>query len=91
VVNQAFGQTIAQMLGNLFSLVGIIIAMLLINLRLGLVSNLIVPLMIFTTGFFARWHGDDSASLVKPLVSFLPSWRRTGSVRDSSISGSTQY
>jgi len=42
VVNQAFGQTIAQMLGNLFSLVGIIIAML-INLRLGLVSNLIVP------------------------------------------------
>jgi len=34
---------------------GNIIAMLLINLRLGLVSNLIVPLMIFTTGFFARW------------------------------------
>ena len=54
-VNQAFGQTIAQMLGNLFSLVGIIVAMLLINLRLGLVSNLVVPLMIFTTGLFARW------------------------------------
>ncbi len=55
VVNQAFGQTIAQMLGNLFSLVGIVVAMLLINLRLGLVSNLVVPLMIFTTSFFARW------------------------------------
>jgi ATP-binding cassette subfamily B multidrug efflux pump len=55
VVNQAFGQTIAQMLGNLFSLIGIIIAMLLINLPLGLVSNLVVPLMIFTTGLFARW------------------------------------
>lgn len=55
VVNQAFGQTVAQMLGNLFSLVGIVVAMLLINLRLGLVSNLVVPLMIFTTGFFARW------------------------------------
>lgn len=55
VINQAFGQTIAQMLGNLFSLVGIIVAMLLINLRLGLVSNLIVPLMIITTGLFARW------------------------------------
>lgn len=54
-INQAFGQTIAQMLGNLFSLVGIIIAMLLINLQLGLVSNLVVPLMIFTTGLFARW------------------------------------
>lgn len=55
VVNQAFGQTIAQMLGNLFSLVGIVIAMFLINLRLGLVSNLVVPLMIVTTGLFSRW------------------------------------
>lgn len=54
-VNQAFGQTVAQMLGNLFSLVGIVIAMLFINLQLGLVSNLAVPLMIFTTGLFARW------------------------------------
>ena len=55
VINQAFGQTIPQMLGNLFTLGGIIIAMLLINLQLGLVSNLVVPLMIFTTSFFARW------------------------------------
>ncbi|MCC5655876.1 ABC transporter ATP-binding protein/permease [Nostoc sp. XA010] len=54
-VNQAFGLTIAQMLGNTFSLVGIIIAMLAINLQLGLLSNLVVPLMIFTTSLFARW------------------------------------
>ncbi|MDF5734848.1 MULTISPECIES: ABC transporter ATP-binding protein [unclassified Nostoc] len=54
-VNQAFGLTIAQMLGNTFSLVGIVIAMLSINLQLGLLSNLVVPLMIFTTGLFARW------------------------------------
>ncbi|MEH2208047.1 MAG: ABC transporter ATP-binding protein [Nostoc sp.] len=54
-VNQAFGLTIAQMLGNTFSLVGIVIAMLSINLRLGLLSNLVVPLMIFTTSLFARW------------------------------------
>ncbi len=54
-VNQAFGQTVAQMLGNLFSLIGIVIAMLFINLQLGLISNLAVPLMIFTTGLFARW------------------------------------
>lgn len=54
-VNQAFGQTIAQMLGNLFSLVGIVIAMFLINFRLGLLSNLVVPLMILTTGLFSRW------------------------------------
>jgi ATP-binding cassette subfamily B protein len=55
VVNQAFGQGVAQMLGQLFSLVGIVIAMLLLNLRLGLLSNLVVPLMIFTTSLFARW------------------------------------
>ncbi|MBD2359673.1 ABC transporter ATP-binding protein [Anabaena minutissima FACHB-250] len=54
-VNQAFGQTVAQMLGNTFSLVGIVIAMLSINLQLGLLSNLVVPLMIFTTSLFARW------------------------------------
>ena len=54
-VNQAFGQTIPQALGNLFSLVGIIIAMLAINLQLGLVSNLVVPVMIATTGLFSRW------------------------------------
>ncbi|MEA5623414.1 ABC transporter ATP-binding protein [Nostoc sp. UHCC 0251] len=54
-VNQAFGLTIAQMLGNTFSLIGIIIAMLAINLQLGLLSNLVVPLMIFTTSLFARW------------------------------------
>jgi ATP-binding cassette subfamily B protein len=55
VVNQAFGQTVPQMLGNFFSLIGIILAMLAIDLRLGLASNLVVPLMIFTTGLFARW------------------------------------
>jgi len=54
-VNQAFGQTIAQMLGNLLSLVGIIIAMFAINWKLALLSNLVVPLMIFTTGFFSGW------------------------------------
>ncbi len=52
-VNQAFGQTIAQMLGNLFSLVGIVIAMIVINPALGLLSNLIVPLMLLTTGVFS--------------------------------------
>ncbi|MBR8839580.1 MAG: ABC transporter ATP-binding protein [Stigonema ocellatum SAG 48.90 = DSM 106950] len=54
-VNQAFGQTLAQMLGNLFSLLGIIVAMLSINLQLGLVSNFFVPLMIVLTNLFARW------------------------------------
>lgn len=79
-VNQAFGQTIAQMLGNTFSLLGIVIAMLAINVQLGLLSNLAVPLMIFTTGLFARWArvrfrvtretiGDLSAKLEEDIGS----------------------
>jgi ATP-binding cassette subfamily B protein len=54
-VNQAFGQTVAQMLGNFLSLIGIIIAMFAINWKLALLSNLVVPLMVFTTGLFSRW------------------------------------
>ncbi|MGA9379247.1 MAG: ABC transporter ATP-binding protein, partial [Phormidium sp.] len=54
-VNQAFGEKVAQMLGNLLSLVGIIIAMFAINWKLALLSNFVVPLMIFSTGFFSRW------------------------------------
>ena len=80
VVNQAFGLTIPQVLGQTFSLVGIIIAMLAINLQLGLLSNLVVPLMIFTTGFFSRWArgrfrvtrqtiGDLSAKLEEDIGS----------------------
>ncbi|AFY45264.1 ABC transporter ATP-binding protein [Nostoc sp. PCC 7107] len=79
-VNQAFGQTVAQMLGNVFSLVGIVIAMLAINLQLGLLSNLVVPLMIFTTSLFSRWArarfrvtrqtiGDLSAKLEEDISS----------------------
>ncbi|MEH1928563.1 MAG: ABC transporter ATP-binding protein [Nostoc sp.] len=54
-VEQTFGMAIAQIIGNVFSLIGIIIAMLLLNLQLGLMSNLVVPLMIFATGLFASW------------------------------------
>ena len=55
VINNAFGQSIPQILGNTLSLIGIIIAMLLINFQLGLLSNLVVPIMILTTSLFSRW------------------------------------
>ncbi|MBD2778875.1 ABC transporter ATP-binding protein [Iningainema tapete] len=54
-VEQTFGVAIAQIIGSIFSLIGIIIAMITLNLELGLVSNLVVPLMIFATGLFATW------------------------------------
>jgi len=90
-VNQAFGLTIPQVLGQTFSMVGIIIAMLSINLQLGLLSNLVVPLMIFTTGVFSRWArsrfrltrqtiGDLSAKLEEDI----------GSVREAQAFNRTQ-
>ncbi|MGF1537728.1 MAG: ABC transporter ATP-binding protein, partial [Elainellaceae cyanobacterium] len=90
-VNQAFGLTIPQMLGQTFSLVGIIIAMLSINLQLGLLSNLVVPLMIATTAVFSRWArrrfrvtrqtiGDLSAKLEEDI----------GSVREAQAFNRTQ-
>lgn len=90
-VNQAFGLTIPQVLGQTFSLVGIIIAMLSINLQLGLLSNLVVPLMVFTTGLFSRWArkrfrvtrqtiGDLSAKLEEDI----------GSVREAQAFNRTQ-
>ncbi|HEY9735979.1 MAG TPA: ABC transporter ATP-binding protein [Trichocoleus sp.] len=79
-VNQAFGLTIPQILGQSFSLIGIIIAMLALNLQLGLLSNLVVPLMVFTTSLFSRWArsrfrvtrqtiGDLSAKLEEDIGS----------------------
>jgi ATP-binding cassette, subfamily B, multidrug efflux pump len=54
-VEQTFGFSVAQNVGSLFSLIGIAIAMLSINLQLGLVSNFVVPLMVFATGLFSTW------------------------------------
>ncbi|MBF2066909.1 MAG: ABC transporter ATP-binding protein [Calothrix sp. C42_A2020_038] len=52
-VNQVFGFAIAQIVGSLFSLVGIALAMLAVDLRLGLLSNILVPLVIIVTTLFS--------------------------------------
>lgn len=54
-VQQTFGITILQIIGSIFSLIGIIIAMLSLNLELGLLSNFVIPLIIFATVLFASW------------------------------------
>lgn len=53
-LNQLFSQGITQLVGSLFSLVGILVAMLLLSPRLALVSFLIIPAMLLTTSFFSR-------------------------------------
>jgi ATP-binding cassette subfamily B protein/subfamily B ATP-binding cassette protein MsbA len=53
-LNQLFSQGLTQLLGSLFSLVGIIVAMLFLNWNLALACFTIIPVMLFLTSFFAR-------------------------------------
>jgi ATP-binding cassette subfamily B multidrug efflux pump len=53
-LNQLLSQGLTQLVGALFSLVGILIAMLTLDLPLALVSFLIIPVMLLVTSSFAR-------------------------------------
>ncbi|MCA1669775.1 MAG: ABC transporter ATP-binding protein/permease, partial [Thermomicrobia bacterium] len=53
-LNQLLSQGLVQLLGSLFSLIGILIAMLALDLPLALVSFLIIPIMLLVTSTFAR-------------------------------------
>jgi ATP-binding cassette subfamily B protein/subfamily B ATP-binding cassette protein MsbA len=54
-LNQLFSQGLTQLLGSLFSLIGILIVMLGLDLQLALVSFTIIPVMILVTIVFGRW------------------------------------
>ncbi len=53
-LNQLLSQGLTQLLGAFFSLIGIVLAMLVLNWRLAIVSFLIIPVMLLTTSAFAR-------------------------------------
>jgi ATP-binding cassette subfamily B protein/subfamily B ATP-binding cassette protein MsbA len=53
-LNQLFSQGLTQLLGSLFSLIGIVVAMLFLNWNLALACLTIIPIMLFLTSFFAR-------------------------------------
>src|SRR5450755_562824 len=53
-INQLLSQGITQVIGSVFSLVGIVIAMLLLSVPLALISFVTLPLMIWATFVFAR-------------------------------------
>ena len=53
-LNQLFSQGLTQLLGSLFSLIGIVIAMLFLDWNLALACFTIIPIMLFMTSFFAR-------------------------------------
>ncbi len=77
-INSFFSQALTQSIGALFALIGIVVAMLALNWRLALAALIIVPVMVLTTGQFARMArrafrktretiGDVSADLQEEL------------------------
>ncbi len=78
-LNQLFSQGLTQLLGSLFSLVGILVAMLVLQWNLALACFAIIPIMLLTTSFFAgrarrafrltrETVGDVSAGLQEDIV-----------------------
>jgi ATP-binding cassette subfamily B protein/subfamily B ATP-binding cassette protein MsbA len=78
-LNQLFSQGISQLLGSLFSLIGILIAMLLLQWNLALASFVVIPIMLLLTAYFARRArtafrvtrqtvGDVTANLQEDIV-----------------------
>lgn len=53
-VNQLFSPILPQVIGNFFGLLASAIFMLSINLQLGLIASLIMPIILVATVFFAR-------------------------------------
>jgi ATP-binding cassette subfamily B protein/subfamily B ATP-binding cassette protein MsbA len=54
VLNQLFSQGLIQVLGSLFGLIGIVVAMLALDWRLALASFVVIPIMLVLTNVFAR-------------------------------------
>ncbi len=54
VINQLLSQGVTQVIGSVFSLVGILIAMLVLNVPLALLSFITVPIMVWITILFAQ-------------------------------------
>ncbi len=53
-LNSFFSQSLIQMIGALFALIGIGVAMLMVNWKLGLAVIVMLPVLILTTNYFSR-------------------------------------
>ncbi len=73
-----FSQSLTQMIGGIFSILGIVVAMLAINWKLGLAVLAFVPVLLLVTRIFSNWAraafrktrttiGDVSANLEEEL------------------------
>jgi ATP-binding cassette subfamily B protein/subfamily B ATP-binding cassette protein MsbA len=91
VLNQLFSQGLVQVLGSLFGLIGILIAMLALDWRLALASSVVIPLMLLLTSVFSRLSrrafrrtresiGDVSSEIQEEIagVKVAQAFNRTG-------------
>ncbi len=91
VLNQLFSQGLVQVLGSLFGLIGILIAMLALDWRLALASSVVIPLMLLLTNVFSRLSrrafrrtresiGDVSSEIQEEIagVKVAQAFNRTG-------------
>ena len=97
-LNQLFSQGLTQLLGSLFSLIGIVVAMLFLNWNLALACFTIIPIMLLLTSFFARRArrafrltretvGDVTAGAQEDITGCARRRRSTGPRRTSPASG----
>ncbi len=66
-INQAVSQNLVSIIASLLTLVGILIAMFVLNVWLALASILVVPIMFWFTGFVAKYTRRGFRSLQKEL------------------------
>ena len=66
-INQAVSQNVIALLASVLSMGGIMVAMFLLDSRLALVSLLVVPLMLWFTGYVARYTRRGFRRLQKAL------------------------
>jgi len=66
-INQAVSQNVTTILANSLSMAGILVAMLLMNLRLALAAMLVLPVMLWFTAFVARYTRKGFRDLQKSL------------------------
>ncbi|HSV85769.1 MAG TPA: ABC transporter ATP-binding protein [Levilinea sp.] len=90
-LNSFFSQALIQMIGSLFALFGIAVAMMLLNWQLGLAVMVMAPVLLIITRLFSLWArraftrtrqtlGDVSAGLEEELggVKVAQAFNRTG-------------
>jgi ATP-binding cassette, subfamily B, multidrug efflux pump len=66
-INQAVSQNVTSLLASVLSLVGILIAMFVLNAHLALAAVLVVPIMLWFTNFVARYTRRGYRELQKRL------------------------